>query len=197
MKIWGLLLILAGATVALVALLVMPSTLSAEEMMTLPYSGSIVGSGRFTETYNLPRAQLREMVFHGGGLLFLSGVILFVGGALDERLQRRTRSDATGIALEFANAETAEESRFAEPTPIQPMDPDEAARNKKIALGLVAAAVLILTAFFLVSLSKANNSTSPDAMDAYNAAENASRAADNAMNAALNAADNAARAAGG
>ncbi|CAD7336096.1 hypothetical protein FIM10_04135 [Sphingomonadales bacterium 56] len=84
MKIWGISLIALGAIVALVALTLMPSTVSTEEMTTLPYTGSVIGSGRYTETYNMPRAQLRELVFHSGGFVFLAGVLLFVGGALEE-----------------------------------------------------------------------------------------------------------------
>lgn len=112
MKPWGIGLIVLGAIAALVALTIMPSTVSTEEMTTLPYTGSVIGSGRYTETYNLPRAQLRELVFHGGGILFLSGVLLLVGGMLDERLSALFRPAGAAAAVTPA---LASEGVTAEP----------------------------------------------------------------------------------
>lgn len=193
MKPFGISLALIGAVVVAVAFFLMPSTVSTEEMTSLPYTGAIVGSGHFTETYNMPRAQLRDMVAQLGEVLFLGGCILFVGGVLDERLRG-------GAAV----------------APAYPGDPEvqgdadsyaaaaglaEAERNKRIVAGAIVAGVVILTIVGVIGASNSNRisgASSPDAAEsssAQSAAENASHAADEAMNAAMNAADNAAAAA--
>ena len=87
MRNWGVAFALLGALAAIAALAFMRSSVSTEEMTTLPYTGTTIGSGRFVETYNLARAQLREMVFQGGGILFLAGIVLLVGASIGERLR--------------------------------------------------------------------------------------------------------------
>ena len=154
MNNWGIALILLGGFAAIVALTVMPSTVSSEEMTTLPYTGSVIGSGRYTETYNMPRAQLRELIFHGGGFVFLAGILLFVGGALEERLTPvagggmqslpETSTDGPGISQD--------PSSMAQPSPspqiIPPISHEaleaEALRNKEM-MAWVFGAILVVT----------------------------------------------------
>lgn len=85
---WGIVIGLAGLALIITAMF-LPSTISNETMIDLPYSGASIGSGRYTETYNLVRAQVREMVLHGGLALMLAGVMLFVGGQIEQALRDR------------------------------------------------------------------------------------------------------------
>lgn len=140
MKDRGIACIVIGLVAAAIALFIMPSTVSTEQMTTLPLTGGVVGSGVFSETYNLPRAQLREMVFHGGAVLFLAGVILFAAGSLENRLR--------GFTHELPNL-----VRPSEAEPIQEraidFDPgeDEAAQNKRI---VATAGVVLLVIIIIV-----------------------------------------------
>lgn len=83
---WGIVIGLGGLALIITAMF-LPSTISNETMIDLPYSGASIGSGRYTETYNLVRAQVREMVLHGGLALMLAGVMLFVGGQIEQALR--------------------------------------------------------------------------------------------------------------
>ncbi|WP_179043586.1 hypothetical protein [Sphingobium lactosutens] len=193
MKNWGMGLIALGAIIAAVALFVLPSTISQEEMTTLPYTGSVIGSGRFTETYNLPRAQIRELALHAGSVLFLGGILLFVGGTLEERI-RATGSASVTVDTEASDGIGQVESVQAIPPYIHP-DPEEAARNKTIAAWVIVISVVALAVVGFIGASRDRGAAEASAGSTESAAERASQAADDAMNAALNAADNAARAA--
>lgn len=165
MKSWGLGLIGLGAFIALVALVVMPSTVSTEEMTTLPYTGSVIGSGRYTETYNMPRAQLREMVFHGGGFVFLAGIVLLVGGMLEERIARlpRARSGAAHVTGDpapssfeprrsnEANGSAEDERHAAAPVYDHAAAQSEAIRNKEMAAWVFSAFVVIALLVFSIT----------------------------------------------
>lgn len=144
MKNWGMVLAGLGLGVAFIALLFLPSTVSTEQMTTLPYTGSVIGSGRFTDTYNLPRAQFREMVFQGGCVLFLSGILMWVGGVLEGRLARTMAKSSDNAAKPSLPEEQANQSAANGPDVshrAQPVDRQlhdeaalaaEAARNKEI-----------------------------------------------------------------
>ncbi|CAM5280164.1 Na+-transporting methylmalonyl-CoA/oxaloacetate decarboxylase gamma subunit OS=Sphingobium scionense OX=1404341 GN=GGQ90_002895 PE=4 SV=1 [Sphingobium scionense] len=196
MKYCGLGLIGIGFVIAAFALMFMPSTVTTPEMVTMPYSGSLVGSGRSTATYNMPRAQLRELVFHGGGMLFLGGCILLVGGVLDGRLRGNAaarptvaeRDDVAGtLAAPDQRSPVADANGHISPLP------DEVERNKRIIGGVIVVGVIVLVVFGITGVTR---QTVPDEINIESAAENAARAADEAMNSAIDAADNAARSAG-
>lgn len=156
MKEWGFGLIASGILIAAVALLLLPSTVATEEMINLTSLGSQIGSGRFTDTYNLPRAQLREMIFHGGGFVFLAGILLLVGGTLEDRLR-----DITGTSLAGATpAPSAAEGTAPNPTESVSYARDEAAANAEAAKNKVMMAylfggfcVLGLLLFVMMSVS--------------------------------------------
>ncbi|MFB0875480.1 MULTISPECIES: hypothetical protein [unclassified Sphingobium] len=188
-------MLIVGVVIAAIALLLMPSTVSMEDMTTLSYTGSVIGTGRFIETYNMPRAQLREMVFQGGGLLFLAGIVLLAAGTIQEALSALiSRTGRGGGEGDDAASESIDRPAF----PPLPLDSDEAARNRKIIAGLVVAVVIALAVLGVMGMMRdartatGRKSDEANAMAAADAAENASRAADNAMNAALRAADEAA-----
>jgi hypothetical protein len=161
MKQWGFGLISVGALIAAIALFLLPSTVRTEEIITLSSINSQIGSGRFTETYNMPRAQLREMIFNGGGMLFLAGILLLVGGMLDDRLSQSAQSGegpgGSTAALADADEVTAE-PKVAEFVYDGAGAEVEASKNKEIAAwvfgGLVVAGLLLfamLSAYALLS----------------------------------------------
>ncbi|MBG6116766.1 hypothetical protein IWY39_000570 [Sphingobium sp. JAI105] len=201
MKKIGALLIVIGALLAAIALLILPSTVNTEEMRLADFGG-MVGTGSYSETYNLARAQLREMIFLGGIALSLAGVLLFVGGALGERLERLTFSikNDQHVAV-IPESEIADVPSVPSPEYIA-RDPEDEAKDalfNKVLISLIFVPIAIIGAILLIvaqngGLQSETEATMPTA-DSANAAENASQAADEAMNAALRAADNAARAA--
>ena len=155
MKNWGIALILLGGFAAIVALTVLPSTVSSEEMTALPYTGSVIGSGRYTETYNMPRAQLRELIFHGGGFVFLAGILLFVGGTVEERLR--------SAGLRLAEPMGSQEGRNSTPdapadatlpaAPIYDFEAAEAAaiKNKEMVAWAFGAIVVLIVSVLVVA----------------------------------------------
>lgn len=78
-----------GIAAAAAALVLMPSTIQTERMIELTSIGSRIGSGSFDATYNLPRAQLRELVLLAGGFLFVGGCMLYGAGAVVAAVARR------------------------------------------------------------------------------------------------------------
>ena len=114
-------------------------------MTTLPLTGGVVGSGVFSETYNLARAQLREMVFHGGAVLFLAGVILFAAGSLEDRLRGFTHE--LPIPVGPSEAEPIHDRAIH-------FDPseDEAAQNKRIVA--TAGVVLLVIGLIVYAMSR-------------------------------------------
>lgn len=201
MKNWGASLIVLGALTAAIALLILSSTVSTEEMRLADYGG-MVGTGSYSETYNLARAQLREMIFLGGIALGLAGVLLFVGGALDERLEGLAfplKNDAP--VADIPTTDIADVPSVPSPAYIA-QDPEDEAKDalrNKVLVSLIFVPIAIIGVILLIvaqnSGSRSETATTTSSTDSANAAENASRAADEAMNAALRAADNAARAA--
>ncbi|MAM72586.1 MAG: hypothetical protein CMO29_02085 [Tistrella sp.] len=140
MKNWGIALIIAGALIATIALFIMSSTVSTENMRSLSDYGGMIGTGTYSEIHNLPRAQLRELVFQGGCVLFLAGVLFAAVGQIEERLAAIGfigSGDARALAPQSAPI-VPFETAMAEPETPQaayiPPDPDElareAARNK-------------------------------------------------------------------
>lgn len=155
MKNWGFVLIGAGALAAVIALLLMPSTVNTEQMTTLPYTGSVIGSGRFAETYNLARAQLRELIFQGGGVLFLGGCILLVGGVLDDHLHRIATLRFGDLAREPVSVTVAAEGDVATyAAPAYTPDLEEAERNKKIVAAVIVIAVVVLVVLGVVGATR-------------------------------------------
>ena len=151
MKLCGMLSIAFGALIALLALTLLPSTVSNEEMTTLPYSGATIGSGKYVETYNMPRAQIRELVFQGGIALFIAGTMLFVGGAIDERLR------STPIqSWQRGSASPGSEEPDTQPTSQAAVYPsindDEAHRNKMIMAAILLPVLMIIAIFIVAQL---------------------------------------------
>lgn len=135
MKNLGGVLIVTGAAVALIALFIMSSTVSTENMRSLSDYGGMIGTGTYSEIHNLPRAQMRELVFQGGCVLFLAGVLLAAIGQIEERLAAIGfigGSDARAVAPPSAPIVPFETATAEAETPnaayIQP-DPDELARE--------------------------------------------------------------------
>lgn len=157
MKSWGVALTGLGAFIAIVALTLMPSTVRNEEMTTLAYTGTTIGTGRYSETYNLPRAQLRELAFQGGCALFLGGILLGVGGALEDRLRAiGTFTPAIGLLHDPVpppvDGVTADTPALADRYQTARADPEllaaEAQKNKELlaygAGGIITVLLLVL-----------------------------------------------------
>lgn len=198
MRIWGVICTIAGLAAALIALILMPSTISTEEMTTLPYTGSVIGSGVFTETYNLPRAQVRELVFHGGCVLFLAGVILIAVGRVGEMLGGGFYRQVQDPLSEPSVEPVASPILTAMPSPeFLARDPEDEARDarmNKILVGLVMLPVVLIAGIWLfATVSNATRGQSAGSTIAAAKADNASVEADEALNAAQGAADNAAK----
>ncbi|WP_313326068.1 hypothetical protein [Sphingobium yanoikuyae] len=137
-----------GALIALLALALLPSTVSNEEMTALPYGGGITGTGKYVETYNLPRAQLRELVFQGGIALFIAGTMLFVGGALDERLR-----SSHARSRRYEHAKPATEVQPSSQAEVYPsINDDEAHRNKMIMAAIMLPVLMIIAIFIVTQL---------------------------------------------
>ena len=153
MKSMGLGLTGLGVFIAIIALFLMPSTVSTEDMTTI--YGARVGTGIFNETYNLSRAQIRELVFHGGGFVFLAGILLFVGGTVEELLR--------GAGLRLAEPKGGEEALSAVPaatadstpttTPVYNFEAAEAAaiKNKEMVAWAFGAIILMVAGVFLIA----------------------------------------------
>lgn len=195
MKQWGVGLTIIGAIVAAIALLLMKSTVPIEGMTTLPLTGDTIGTGRYSDTYNLPLAQLREMIFQGGCVLFLGGAVLLVGGTIEELLKTRFSTDARSVADLPVHTDSMQPS--PEYVTEYPEDVEtDAVSSKMLARGLFGLIVLAGAIGLIATVMNApkDGVVAPHspATDSANAAENASRAADEAIAAA----DRAARRAG-
>ncbi|KKW92237.1 hypothetical protein [Sphingobium chungbukense] len=148
MKLYGILGLTIGALMAIVALTLLPSTVSNEEMTTLPYTGAVIGSGKFVETYNLPRAQVREMVFNGGLAVFLAGAIFFVGGSIGERLRQPSHH-----APSAADGDTPSIQTPPIPAALDiPFSNDEATRNKMILAAIMLPIIMLVLVFLAAQL---------------------------------------------
>lgn len=153
MKNWGMALAGIGLFIALIAMLLLPSTVSNEEMRTLPYTGTVIGSGRFTETYNLSRAQIREMVFYGGGFVFIAGIILIVGGILEAAILAFSyNADHPRVASEYTESAPIA-GAAVQPTYDHAAAAIEGQRNKEIVAWVFGGGCVVLGIIALVAQS--------------------------------------------
>lgn len=184
MRNWGIALLIVGTVVVAISLFLIKSTVSTEAISSV--GGTHFPTGGFSETYNLPAAASREMVFHTGIAILLVGAILFAAGVIDERLQSvfpPTLSPGAGISRS-ANISDTPDPAFIAP------DPSEGDRNKAI-IGAGIAVIFLGGMGWAISANMQHDQYAGRPQAAAEAAQNASDAADNAMNAALGAAEDA------
>lgn len=167
MKNWGIALIIAGALIATIALFIMSSTVSTEDMRSLGDYGGLIGTGTYSEIHNLPRAQMRDMVFQGGCVLFLAGVLLFGFGHLA--------------------------ARMLPPIEAVPVDTDDQVTHSEFSGSPVAAGLLgivVIGGLLALALSSRSEKSAHESAISEQSvsSQNAMQAADDALNAA-NAAD--------
>lgn len=185
MKNWGICLLIVGLAMLAISLFLLKSTVSTETMSSI--GGTSFATGEFSETYNLPAAASREMVFHTGIAILLIGAIFFAAGAIEERLQSLfppTLSPGAGISR------SADISDNPDPAYIAP-DPSEGDRNKAI-IGAGIAIIFLGGMGWAITANMRHDQYAGRPQATADAAQNASDAADNAMNAALNASEYAA-----
>lgn len=153
MKSWGIALIALGAIAALVALIIMPSTVSTEQMNSI--YGTQIGTGSYTETYNMPRAQLRELVFHGGGFVFLAGILLFVGGTVEELLRGAGMwaGEPIGSQEAYSAAPDAQADSAPSAAPVYNFEAAEAAaiKNKEMVAWAFGVIVVLIVGVLLIA----------------------------------------------